>query len=68
MTQRYLVDLGNGVRGFLAYRYGPLARIGPAWADSPGTLREWRGSIIASITAHACNNLVVVGLAIVLLT
>ncbi len=31
-------------------------------------LREWRGSVIASITAHACNNFVVVGLAILLLT
>jgi hypothetical protein len=41
VTQRFLVDLGNGVKGVEAYRYGPIARIGPVWADNPKTLREW---------------------------
>ncbi len=41
VTQRYLMDLGNGVRGVLAYLYGPQQRIGPPWGDRPETYREW---------------------------
>jgi len=41
VTQRFLVDLGNGSRTFLSYLYGPRRSIGLPWADHEPTVRQW---------------------------